>query len=203
LPIDSGEDEDTVMDDKLRIQDRRNSARRKLIYPALYTRFDREGRPFDEKPSRSMNVSSGGMRLQSSFPVQPKETLEIAMAMEDRLVNFKGEVVYVIRAQDQTFELGVSFVHVESRDGLALSRSKGQVRDSGPRDDQTMILERGHIVCPNCGKPIASVERIRAMTAYCKELLGRCDCGLGYEIRVSSFGSASLSFPDRQIELVC
>jgi len=191
------------MQEKLRIPDRRNSVRLKKIYPALYTRFDRQGRPFDEKPSRSLNVSVGGMRLESSFPVQPKEKLDIAMALQDRLVTLRGEVVYVIHAQDQTFELGISIRVMKNGKRHALNRLQGQPRNSRVLEEDEVIIRMGQIVCPNCGEQIASVDRIRAMTAYCKEFLGQCSCGLGYQIRISSYGSASLCFPDRQIELVC
>lgn len=189
--------------DKGGIQDRRNSVRWKMIYPAIYTRFDKEGRPFDEKPSRSMNVSLGGIRLQSSFPVHPRETLDIAVALGNSLVSYKGEVIYVIHAQDQRFELGISIKKIRNGDRMILNRFRVQPRDSSDPEAENLILWMGQIVCPNCGEPIGSVDKIKAMIAYCKEFLGRCSCGLRYDIRISSYGSASLTFPDKDIELVC
>jgi hypothetical protein len=53
------------MENQDRLQDRRNAIRFNLIYPAIYVRFDSEGRPFDEKPSNSVNISLGGVRLGS------------------------------------------------------------------------------------------------------------------------------------------
>lgn len=113
------------MEGKSPTQERRCSVRLIMSCPALYTRFDRQGRPCDEKPSRLVNISSGGARLQSSFPVEPRETLDIAMAIQNTVVSFKGEVVYVISAQNKTFELGISIREMNDRERLALKRSRG------------------------------------------------------------------------------
>lgn len=191
------------MEDTFRIQERRNSVRWKMIYPAIYARLDQEGRPFDQKPSRSIDVSLGGMRLQSIFPVQPREMLDIAVALGNSLINYKGEVVYVIHDQDQGFEMGISIREINKGDRLTLNRVKRQLWDSYDIEHDNLIIRRGRVVCPNCGEPIGSVDKIRAMIAYCKEFLGQCSCGLRYDIRVSSYGGASLSFPEKQIELVC
>jgi len=185
------------------VQDRRVSVRRNMIYPVVYTRFDDHGRPFDQKPSRCVNVSLGGVRLQNTFRVEPKEVLHIDIALEESLVSFKGEVVYVIHSQGRGFELGISIKEIKNGDWMALNRFVAPPRDSIDLAHDNVIIRTGRIVCPSCGEEIASVARIRDMIPYCKEFLGRCNCGLRYEIRVSSYGSASLSFPDKQIELIC
>jgi hypothetical protein len=48
------------MEDTFRSRDRRGSIRMQMIYPTLYTRFDNQGRAYDQKISRSMDVSQGG-----------------------------------------------------------------------------------------------------------------------------------------------
>jgi hypothetical protein len=78
------------MEEKPRDAERRDSVRIKGVYPAVYTRFDEQGRPFEQKPSRSMDVSEKGLRLQSSFPVHPRELLDIAVALRDRVVSFRA-----------------------------------------------------------------------------------------------------------------
>jgi hypothetical protein len=47
------------MDESFRCRERRDSIRLKMIYPALYTRFDNEGRECDQKISRSMDLGLG------------------------------------------------------------------------------------------------------------------------------------------------
>ncbi len=191
------------MGGKPRVQDRRSSVRHNLVYPVIYTRFDNQGRPFDTRPSRSMNVSLGGVRLQSDFPVNPREVLDIAIALEDSVVSYKGEVIYVLPSHGQGFQLGISIKEIENEDRIALTRLRAPARDSRFFDRDNLIVSMGQILCPNCGTQIASVAKIRDMIDYCTEFLGQCRCGEMYSIRIASFGSASLSFPDKQIELIC
>jgi len=174
-----------------------------MAFPALYTRFGKHGMPCDEKPSRSVNISRGGVRLQSSFSVEPREALDIAMAVQNSVVSFKGEVVYVIGVGDQTFELGISIREMDDGERLVLKRSTEGPHGALEQEDERVIIAMGKIFCPHCGEHIASLDKIRAMRAYCKGFLSRCHCGLLYEIRVSSYGPASLSFLGEQIELVC
>lgn len=191
------------METPSKFQERRNSVRLKMIYPAIYTRYDNKGRAYDEKPSRSVNISLGGMRLQSSFPVSTKEVLDIAVALADSLVSFKGEVIYVNHSQEEVFELGISIKEIRNLDRIALDRLQSRSEDSYELQGDHMVIKKGQIVCPNCGRQIASLSKIKAMTNYCKEFVSLCGCGQRFEIRISSSGAANLSFPDKQIELIC
>ena len=123
------------MEDTFTFQDRRGSIRLKMIYPAIYTRFDNRGRAFDQKISRSMNVSQGGVRLQSSFLVNSGEVLDITMALGEDLVAFKGKVVYVTSSEDQGFEFGISIEDIEHQDRIALTHFIDDFKGSGQRWD--------------------------------------------------------------------
>lgn len=120
------------MEDKLGMPERRNLGRLEMIYPVIYTRYDKKGRAWDQKISRLLNVSLGGVRLQSSFPVDPGEMLDITMALGDNLVSFKGKVIHVTPSEDEGFELGISIEEIEDRDRVALIRflcwTQAQVR---------------------------------------------------------------------------
>ena len=119
------------MEDTFTFQDRRASIRLKMIYPAIYTRFDNRGRAFDQKISRSMNVSLGGVRLQSSFLVNSGEVLDITMALGEDLVTFKGKVMYVTSTEDQGFEFGISIEDIEHQDRIALTHFIDDFKGSG------------------------------------------------------------------------
>jgi len=110
------------MEDRLTFQNRKDSIRLKVIYPAIYTRFDNKGRPCDQKICRSMNVSQRGVRLQSNFPVDSGEVLDITIALGENLIAFKGKVVYVASSEDQGFEFGISIEDIEDQDRGALFR---------------------------------------------------------------------------------
>ncbi len=82
-----------------------------------------------------MNVSQGGVRLQSSFLVGSGEVLDITMALGENLVNFQGEVVYVRPSEHEGFELGISIKDIENGDNNTLARFIDDFKGSGPRWD--------------------------------------------------------------------
>ena len=123
------------MEDMFRFHERRDSIRLNMDYPALYTRFDNQGRACDQKISHSMNVSLGGVKLQSSFPVDSGETLDISMALGENLVTFKGRVAYVKGSEDQGFELGISIEDIDNQDKISLTRFIYYFRGMGQRGE--------------------------------------------------------------------
>ena len=110
------------MEDSYKFHNRRESIRLSMMYPALYTRVDEKGRAYDQKMSRSMNVSLGGVKLQSDYSVDSGEVLDISMALRENLINFQGKVVYVRGSEDQGFELGISIEDIADEDKIALRR---------------------------------------------------------------------------------
>lgn len=123
------------VEDTFRFHNRRASIRLKMIYPALYTRYDTQGRAYDQKMGRSMDVSRGGVKLQSSYPVDSGEVLDISMALRENLVNFKGKVVYVTGSEDHGFESGISINDIEDQDKIALTRFIYYFKGSGQGED--------------------------------------------------------------------
>ena len=110
------------MEDSPIFQNRKDSIRLKVIYPAIYTRFDNKGREYDQKSCRSMNVSQRGVRLQSNFPVDSGELLDITIALGGNLVAFKGRVVYVAPSESEGFEFGISIADINDQDRVILTR---------------------------------------------------------------------------------
>jgi len=110
------------MEDTFRFHDRRASIRVKAEYPALCTRFDNVGRQRDQRISHSINVSLGGARFHSNFPVNTGEVLDITLALKDNLVTFKAEVIYVTPFEGQGFAFGVSFIDSKPQDRINLNQ---------------------------------------------------------------------------------
>lgn len=110
------------MEDQSRIFERRKSIRLKIICLAMYTRFDKMGRPADQKPCRTINLGLGGVKLQTGFPVNPGEVLDVSMVLGENSITFKGAVIYVNPSRDEDFELGVSIREIEAADRIALSQ---------------------------------------------------------------------------------
>ena len=110
------------MENRPRTQDKRHAIRVKVAVPTSYIRFDDKGWVRQLATSRSMDVSSGGVRLRSSYPVDPREVLEITMAFRQRMLTFRGEVVHVTDSKDESLEFGVRIKEIRDEDRIALAR---------------------------------------------------------------------------------
>jgi hypothetical protein len=53
------------------------------------------------------------------------------------------------------------------------------------------------IICPACGKQIATASRLKEIVSYCKIFWGQCGCGLKYRAELSFFNGLVLSFPEK------
>ena len=105
-----------------RPQDRRRSTRLSVNCPVNYARFDTRENPSDQIPSRSIDLSSKGVRLKSGFRVELGQMLKITINLGDNLVTFKGKVVHVNPSVDEGFEMGISFEEMEDQNRIALTR---------------------------------------------------------------------------------
>jgi len=123
------------MEDTLKPQERRGAIRLRMMYPAVYTRFDNQGRACDQKMSRSMDMSQGGVRLQSSFSVDSGEVLDISMALKEDLVSFKGKVVYVTSSEKEDYEFGICIEDIGDEDRIALTRFLEGLGGSAKREE--------------------------------------------------------------------
>ncbi len=190
-------------------QEKRNDFRYEMVYPVIYTRFDDQGREFDQRPSKLMNMSLGGVGLLANSPVDPGEMLDISMALEDvlvayqdRLVSFLGKVIYLIPSQDQTIRLGISIEKIKDRERCKINDFIHKLFVSN-REHGGVITQQGDIVCPNCGERVERVGRVKEVTAYYGEFWDQCSCGQRYEAKPRSSDTIVLLFPDKQLEIIC
>jgi len=79
-----------------------------MNYPATYALFDKQGNPCDQKIAKVEDVNLKGVRLQSSFRVEPGEILDVTLALGDNLVSFRGKVIHARLSEEHDYELGVS-----------------------------------------------------------------------------------------------
>ena len=68
--------------------------------------------------------------------------------------------------------------------------SEGESLHGADRMDQ--------ILCPACGKQIATLSRLKEIVSYYKIFLGQCSCGLKYRGELSFLNGLILSFPDKR-----
>lgn len=62
---------------------------------------------------RTLNVSEDGILLETHVSIDPKHAIELAIGLEDELINIKGSIIYSTPGKDEKFEAGIEFVETD------------------------------------------------------------------------------------------
>ncbi len=62
---------------------------------------------------RTLNVSEGGILLETHIQMDSKHTLSLTIGLEEDLVDIKGEVVHSKPGKDDNFETGIHFFEID------------------------------------------------------------------------------------------
>ena len=58
---------------------------------------------------RTLNISEGGILLETHIPIDPQNAIALAIGLEDELIDIKGKVVFSMAGKDEKFEAGIEF----------------------------------------------------------------------------------------------
>jgi len=62
---------------------------------------------------RTLNVSEDGILLETHVSIDPKYAIELAIGLEDELINIKGSIIFSTPGKDEKFEAGIEFVETD------------------------------------------------------------------------------------------
>jgi len=86
-------------------KERRRHRRLELINLVVYKQLE------IEKITKTINLSIGGMKMRTEFPVPLHEELEIAIKIGDDIFRSQGKVIYANERKDGDFDIGVNFIN--------------------------------------------------------------------------------------------
>ncbi len=93
---------------------RRNSIRTESFVLTSYDCLNDEDESFRHGIGRTLNVSKGGICLETYDPVEAHDRLSITMMIEDEYVEVSGRVVYCDESKDEKYyRSGVEFLEIE------------------------------------------------------------------------------------------
>lgn len=75
--------------------DRREFRRLQSVHLVNYTLIDDEGNEIGRGISKSLDISSGGMRIEIGENIPLNTKVEIDVAIKDVINHFKGEIVHM------------------------------------------------------------------------------------------------------------
>jgi len=104
----------------------------------VYLCIDEEKNKIIQGMGRTLNVSEGGILLETHVPIDPRHTLLLTIAMEEDLMHFKGRIAHSREREDGKFESGVEFLEMDKQKRRFLSQYmiifKGQENTSSDED---------------------------------------------------------------------
>jgi c-di-GMP-binding flagellar brake protein YcgR len=93
--------------------ERRHHPRISALNLISYNCIDETEQIVAQGMGRTLNISEGGILLETHTPIDPKNTIALAIGLEDDLINIKGKVVFSTSGKDEKFEAGIEFLEMQ------------------------------------------------------------------------------------------
>ena len=92
--------------------ERRQSQRVDSPNLLAYICLDENNNEIIQGMGRTLNVSEGGILLETHVPIDPQYIVRLTIGMEDDLVHFKGHIAHHRKREDGKFESGIEFMEM-------------------------------------------------------------------------------------------
>lgn len=91
------------------IPDKRKHSRIRSLNLLSYVCVDQNGEAVMQGMGRTLDVSEGGILLETHAPIDTEYTVSLAIGLEDDLTNINGRAVYSKVGEAGRFECGIEF----------------------------------------------------------------------------------------------
>ncbi len=114
------------------MEDRHYPRVKNLKLPQI-SRHNEEGLQADLATGRTLDISSGGIRLELHHPLPLRTIVEMSLALDNDLVNLRGRVVYLEEIDDDCCAMGIQFIDVGANERQLLDRYVKRTRPADAR----------------------------------------------------------------------
>ena len=90
-------------------EEKRRHARISALNLISYVCMDETGQVILQGMGRTLNVSEGGILLETHVQIEPQHTMSLTIGLEDDLIDIKGTVVTSKPGGNDMFESGIRF----------------------------------------------------------------------------------------------
>jgi hypothetical protein len=95
------------------INERRHHPRVNALNLIFYNCIDATKNVVAQGMGRTLNVSEDGILLETHVSIDPKYTVELAIGLEDELINIKGSIIFSSPGKDEKYEAGIEFIETD------------------------------------------------------------------------------------------
>ncbi|MBW1799818.1 MAG: PilZ domain-containing protein [Deltaproteobacteria bacterium] len=90
-----------------------------LLYFVCYDQNDNQ---ITQGMGRTLNVSEGGILLETYVPIDKDMTVFLTIALEDDLMDFKGKAAHIKKCEGGKYEFGMEFIEMDEQRRLHLKQ---------------------------------------------------------------------------------
>ena len=87
-----------------------------------YLCIDEDNNVVSQGMGRTLNVSEGGILLETHVQMDSKHTVSLTIGLEDEVVEIRGKVVFPKTGEDGKFETGIQFLEIDKTTLLTLRK---------------------------------------------------------------------------------
>lgn len=80
-----------------------------------YLCLDEENKTVTQGMGRTLNVSEGGILLETYDSIDQKNIISLTIALEDEIIDVKGKITFQKRREDGKFEHGIQFIETDEK----------------------------------------------------------------------------------------
>lgn len=95
------------------IKERRRHQRINALNLISYSCNDESDQIVAQGMGRTLNISEGGILLETHVSIDPKNAVALSIGLEDELINIKAKVAYSKGGQGEKFEAGIEFLETD------------------------------------------------------------------------------------------
>lgn len=104
------------MDNNFPGQNLRNHVRLLSLNLVSYTQYNEEGQAEQTAMGRTLDLSTGGIKLEVNEPYPLSTNLEFTLQIKERLIEVKGRVVHVEELKNGKVGMGIKFTDIDPDD---------------------------------------------------------------------------------------
>ena len=112
--------------------ERRKHQRFESLNLLSYVCLDENNRALDQGMGRTLNVSKGGILLETYNPIDSEHTMVLTIGLKDNMVDIKGKIVHAGTDEDGKFKSGIQFIEMDEATLLIL---EAYIKEFGKQND--------------------------------------------------------------------
>lgn len=94
---------------------------KKTLFSAIKA-YDSNGELSEGNTGQTLNISEGGVLIQTDTPLPLRTHLDLVLGMDDNMLKLKGEIVHLEQKGEDIVNMGVMFIDLDDFTRKALKR---------------------------------------------------------------------------------